>query len=314
MPNQDEKKQGLIFSIQKYSVHDGPGIRTVVFLKGCPLHCLWCSNPESQNPKPQLAYNKNKCLGMEACARCVDVCTAGALKWNDDNKIRVDWNICNSCLLTCADECPSEALIVYGQTMSVEEILSRVQEDGAFYSRSGGGMTLGGGEPMQQPDFAIAILREARRRRIKTAIETCGYCKFDDLEEACQHLNHLLFDLKVMDPEKHKQVTGFSNELIHKNLLGIREKFPNLPIRVRTPVIPGVNDSEQEIGRILEFIKDFQNTEYEMLGYHRLGSPKYEYIGCTFPMGDKVLAEGTMANLVRFVRENYSQINLITGG
>ena len=311
MPNEDEKKQGLIFSIQKYSVHDGPGIRTVVFLKGCPLRCIWCSNPESQRPEAQLAYNKQKCLGMDACARCVDVCTVGALKWSEENKIKVDWQICNSCLM-CADECPSDALIVYGQAVTVEEILSRVQEDGAFYSRSGGGMTLGGGEPMQQPDFAIAILREARRRRIKTAIETCGYCKAEDLEEACKFLNCLLFDLKVMDPEKHKEFTGHSNERILNNLINIREKFPDLPIRVRTPVVPGVNDSEEEISQILEFIKDFKNTEYEMLGYHRLGSPKYEYIGCEFPMGDKVLEDGLMPRLIKFVKDNYSQVNLIS--
>lgn len=296
----DKKTSGVVFNIQKYSVHDGPGIRTVVFLKGCPLRCLWCSNPESQSPEPELAYNREKCLTLDCCVRCVEVCTTGALGRDEENRVKVDRRLCDGCL-SCADACPSRALNFYGRDMSVAEVVSAVEEDGIFYTRSGGGMTLSGGEPMHQPEFATEILKEARKRRINTAMETCGYCSGDRLEAACRYVDTLLYDIKVIDSEKHREFTGVTNELIIENLKRIRAAFKDLAIRVRTPVIPGVNDSEAEIGRILALVRTLPGAGFELLPYHRMGKPKYEYLGGAFPMGERVLDEKVFHALERFV-------------
>jgi pyruvate formate lyase activating enzyme len=298
----DRNISGIVFNIQRYSVHDGPGIRTIVFLKGCPLRCPWCSNPESQRLRPELAYNRNKCLTLEGCIRCVEVCKTGAIIRDENNRVRVDRRLCNACL-DCADVCPSRALNFYGEEKTVDQVISAVEEDGLFYSRSGGGITLSGGEPMHQPDFATAILREAKRRRIHTALETCGYCREDDLEAACRSLDILLYDLKVMDPQRHLKFTGVSNERILANLAGVRAVFADLPILIRTPVSPEINDSIEEIGRILEFIRNIPSTSYEMLPYHRMGKPKYEYLGGVFPMGHKILQEATFKKLCEFARK-----------
>jgi pyruvate formate lyase activating enzyme len=311
MEHSEAKHSGIVFNIQKYSVHDGPGIRTVVFLKGCPLHCLWCSNPESMHAKPQLAYNRDKCLTFDSCMRCLETCSAGALKMDEDNRVRVDRNLCNNCL-ECTAACPSLALYAYGKRMKVEEVISTVEEDGIFYSRSGGGMTLSGGEPLHQADFAIAILEEARRRRINTAMETSGYCNGDKLEVACRFLNTLLFDIKTMDPQKHKALTGVSNEIILENLKKVRTSFPELPVLVRTPVIPEVNDSEEDLRRILEFIRGMPNLRFEMLPYHRLGMPKYGYLGRNFPMDGKKLSEKSFDKLLEFVKREFGSL-LVNG-
>ncbi|MBW2513670.1 MAG: glycyl-radical enzyme activating protein [Deltaproteobacteria bacterium] len=300
-----QKQTGIVFNIQKYSVHDGPGIRTVVFLSGCPLRCRWCSNPESQKKDPQLAYNRNKCLTFDQCIRCMEVCAAGAIKKGIDNRVDIDREICTTCML-CADVCPPQALKVYGEEKSVAEVVNTVEQDGAFYSRSGGGMTLSGGEPMHQAQFAMAILKEARHRRINTAMETCGYCSTKDLINAGEYLNYLLYDIKVMDNEKHKEVTGVSNERILKNLKAVREAWPKLTILVRTPIIPGVNDNTKAIRSILELITDMPNTRYEILPYHRLGTPKYEYLGCNYPMGEEKLDKTVMNELEAFITNHYT--------
>jgi len=302
------KQTGIVFNIQKYSVHDGPGIRTVVFLSGCPLSCQWCSNPESQKKNPQLAYNRNKCLTFDQCIRCMEICAPGAIRKGTDNRVEVDRETCTSCLL-CADVCPPQALRVYGEEKSVDDVITTVEQDGAFYSRSGGGLTLSGGEPMHQAQFAIAILKEARRRRINTAMETCGYCRTKDLIAAGEYLNFLLYDIKVMDNDAHEAVTGVSNERILQNLKAVREAWPKLTILVRTPIIPGVNDNPEAIRAILEFITDMPNTRYEMLPYHRLGTPKYEYIGCSYPMGEIKLDNTVMTTLEELLVNQFSHLH-----
>ncbi len=278
---------GTVFNIQKYSVHDGPGIRTVVFLKGCPLSCMWCSNPESQSFKPQLAYNSNKCISLAECVRCAEVCTAGALIQGEGDKIHVNWDTCTNCLC-CADSCPSGALITYGDKQAVRDVIDQVEKDAAFYARSGGGMTLGGGEPLAQPEFALALLKEAKRRYIKTAVETCGHVSTEALLEACKYLNMMMFDIKSMDSEKHKEFTQVGNERILENLKAVRQAFPKLHIRVRTPVIPGFNDTTEDIQAIVDFLKAY-DVEYELLPYHRLGTQKYTNLGLGYPLGDTSL-------------------------
>ncbi len=306
-----DKLTGIVFNIQKYSVHDGPGIRTVVFLSGCPLRCQWCSNPESQRPVPQLAYNRRKCLTFDHCIRCMEVCPVDAISKDDENRAFIDWDLCTNCLL-CADICPPQALMVYGEEKSVDEVIDKVEQDSIFYSRSGGGLTLSGGEPMHQSKFAIALLKEAKHRRINTAMETCGYCGTEDLIAAGEYLNNLLFDLKVMDDDRHKTVTGVSNKRILSNLKAVRKAWPNLPILVRTPIVPGVNDQPDDIRAILEFITDMPFVTYEMLPYHRLGTPKYEYLGGTYSLGDVKLDDAVMPALEALLNEQYPHLRPAT--
>lgn len=280
-PNIHQK--GIIFNIQKYSLHDGAGIRTIIFLKGCSLICRWCSNPESQELLPQLGYNPDKCLTTDECSRCGNVCPEDALSPRGDGRITIDWDLCTKCL-KCSYACPTKALNVYGYEITVDEAVNRVEEDSMFYLRSGGGMTLSGGEPLFQGRFAISLLREARKRRIHTCIETCGNVSWAILEEAARYLNEVYYDLKVMDTAKHKEFTGFDNVLIKKNLERLTQQFPELPVKVRIPVIPGFNDSEEAILEILKFIEPMPNATHELLQYHRLGTPKYNYLGRSYPM------------------------------
>lgn len=275
---------GTVFNIQKYSVHDGPGIRTVVFLKGCPLSCSWCSNPESQSFNPQLAYNKNKCISLSQCVRCAEVCIAGAITRGDDDKTSVNRDICTNCL-SCTDACPAGALIAYGEKQNVKDVIDQVEKDASFYARSGGGLTLGGGEPFAQPEFAEALLQEAKRRYIKTAVETCGHVSKETLLSACKYLNMMMIDIKSMNSAKHKEFTGVGNELILENFKAVRMAFPKLKIRVRTPVVPGFNDTPEDIQTIVDFLRG-HDVEYELLPYHRLGTQKYTNLGLTYPLGD----------------------------
>lgn len=279
----DAKVTGLVFNIQKYSVHDGPGIRTIIFLKGCSLRCDWCSNPESQAIHKQLAYNPQKCLTVDECKRCSDICPHEAISVGEDRKIVVDFNNCDNCLI-CADACPANALNVYGYEVTVEHALRRVEEDDAFYSRSGGGVTLSGGEPLHQSEFALALLREARKRRINTCIETCGNIPWETLQNAAKHLNSIYYDVKTMDSAKHAKATGVGNERILSNLQQLKQEFPDLPVTVRTPIVPGFNDDPESVQAIAEFIKDMPNVRYELLAYHRMGTPKYNYIGRAYPL------------------------------
>lgn len=278
----DRNKTGFVFNIQKYSVHDGPGIRTIIFLKGCSLRCAWCSNPESQKLEPQVGCNRDKCLGEDKCTRCVGVCDYEALGFAQDGKVVRLADKCQECG-ACVEACPTDAMFHYGYEMSVKEALDKVEEDSVFYSRSGGGLTLSGGEPLFQQDFVLALLREAKKRRLNTCIETCGQMPWEVYKEAAQYLNSMFYDVKHMDPEKHKEQTGANNELILSNLRKLREEYPNLEITVRTPIVPGFNDTKEEIEAIAAHVKPL-GCKYEVLQYHRMGSPKYTYLGMEYPL------------------------------
>ncbi len=285
----DKKQTGIVFSVQKYSIHDGPGIRTNVFLKGCPLRCEWCSNPESQAFIPEVAYNRNKCLGTDKCTRCLDVCetacTLGAVSPGKDGKVDFHHDVAGKDV-RMAKFCPANAMIVYGEEQSVDEVLKRVEEDERFYARSGGGLTLSGGEPFSQGDFALALLREARHRHINTAVETCGVAPWSTFEKCLPYVNTLIFDVKSMDAEKNKAHTGHSIEVALDNLQKIKTHFPDLPVHIRTPVIPGYNDSEEAIQAVIDFLNELPGSrcEYEVLPYHRMGQPKYENLGREYPL------------------------------
>ncbi|AVD71703.1 (2S)-3-sulfopropanediol dehydratase activating enzyme [Desulfobulbus oralis] len=302
--DQDLAQTGTVFNIQKYSVHDGPGIRTIVFSKGCSLRCRWCSNPESQLVVPELAYNRGRCLEVDKCGHCIDACPSHAIRRGDDDKPVLDRKYCADCAaMPCVAACPAQALLVYGSTRSVADVLSAVQKDAIFYSRSGGGMTISGGEPLLHADFAVALLRQARAHRLKTAVETCAMVPAATLRAAAPYLNYVLFDLKHMDSAVHKEQTGHSNETILENFRILVTEFPELPVLARTPVIPGFNDNEASIRAIAEFIKPYGQVEYEMLPYHRLGTQKYEFLGRTPPMGATKLDEVLFSRLLGVAKE-----------
>ncbi|PKU24012.1 (2S)-3-sulfopropanediol dehydratase activating enzyme [Telmatospirillum siberiense] len=303
MDQPDREESGVVFNIQRYSVHDGQGIRTVVFLKGCPLRCRWCSNPESQGPHPELARNAGRCLGVEICDYCKEICANGALGLPEAGAPVVDRGICRDCM-ACAATCPAQAMQPYGSVRTARQVLDAVEKDSPFYSRSEGGMTLSGGEPLTQPAFALALLREAARRHVDCAMETCGHVSWTALSRACGLLRELFFDLKVMDPVKHKEQTGVDNRLITDNLRRLLTEFPRLAVRVRTPVIPGVNDSRDDIAAILDFIRPFPHVTYELLPYHRLGAQKYAFLDRDFPMGDARLDNRKFEELRNFAAGN----------
>ena len=276
----------MVFNVQKYSVHDGPGIRTIVFLKGCSLSCRWCSNPESQQREPELAFNAGRCLGVSKCGHCIVACPYGSITLGEDDRLRIDRKHCTDCHMPCAAACPAQGLLVYGKQRTVDDVLNVVEQDMAFYARSGGGLTLSGGEPLLQGEFAVALLREARARRIKTAVETCGMVSAETVRAAAEYLNYVLFDIKHMDSAEHEAQTGLSNRHILENFRILAEEFPDLPILARTPIIPGFNDSEQAVTAIAQFLKPYDRVEYEMLPYHRLGTQKYQFLDRPVPMGE----------------------------
>jgi len=300
---EDKKVTGNVFNVQKYSVHDGPGIRTVVFLKGCPLRCKWCSNPESQKKEFELAYNVGRCLTLNKCVRCLEVCTRNAIGRNPDGTLNIDRSLCGDCPNDCATACPAQGVITYGKTMTVGEVIDSVEQDSLFYARSGGGMTLSGGEPLFQSEFALALLREARLRRIKPAIESSALVSWELFEEVCSLLSVLLMDIKHIDSAKHKEGTGVPNERILENFKKAATQFPDLPILARTAIVPGFNDNEETIRAIAELIKPFPNVTYEVLAYHRLGTQKYLFLDRTCEMGDVTLDNDVYLKLEAVAKE-----------
>ena len=298
----DRKETGTVFSVQKFSVHDGPGIRTIAFLKGCPLRCKWCSNPESQSFKPEIGYNRNKCIGFDKCTHCTDRSVSGAITRGKDGKVDIDHGLVKDSFFL-ADECPAKAIIVYGEKKSVDDVMTRVEEDDLFYARSGGGMTLSGGEPFAQPHFALSLLREAKHRKINTAVETCGACKWETLEKCLPYVNTLMFDVKSLNTEKHIEFTSRSNEPIIENLIKLKKRFPDLDVRVRTPVIPGFNDTKEDIQAIIDFITGLpgKKCEYEILGYHQMGQPKYINLGREYSLKDATLDDKILSELQTLV-------------
>ncbi len=270
---------GTIFNIQKFSLHDGSGIRTLVFFKGCPLACKWCSNPEGQSYAPELAYKVAKCIGANECGLCSRACKHEAIRMDADGRARIERSLCDNCG-ECASACPSKALELLGKHMSVEEIIGVVEQDSAFYARSGGGLTLSGGEPVSQAEFAIRLLERARSRGIDTALETSGCCSWEDLKEVCNRVNQTFFDIKSINPQKHRLWTHVDNKLILDNFTRLVKTFPTMPLTVRTPIIPDFNDSGEDIALIRDFLRrTAPSARHELLAYHRFGEPKYQQLG-----------------------------------
>lgn len=307
--NRRDGELGLIFNIQKFSLHDGSGIRTLVFFKGCPLACKWCSNPEGQSYSPELAYNSNKCIGTAECDMCRQACPRGAVRQVNDGKVEIDRKLCDDCG-ACVDVCPSRALELFGREMSVDDVIKVVEEDSGFYARSGGGLTLSGGEPLSQAGFVGRLLKAARSRGIDTALETSGYCDWEDLKYACGLVNQVFFDIKSMDSKKHKDAVGVDNGLILENCRRLCEHFLDIPIIVRTPVIPGFNDSPGDIKPIMDFLGAMPGSpQHELLAYHRFGEPKYRQLGKRYPLqGLEPPPEERMTALRKVIRSDKSPV------
>jgi pyruvate formate lyase activating enzyme len=284
------KDTGWVLNIQRYCSHDGPGIRTTIFLKGCSLRCKWCSNPESIRPKPELAYDGSKCKGAKECGLCLkSPFPEGGFYVVDgaDDKIRVNWDLATDCDEATVSLCPTEALYMFGKEMTVEEVLTEVEKDASFYRNTGGGMTISGGEVMLQPDFAAACLQEAHNCGINTAIETAANVPWSFMEKVLPHVDTALHDLKLTIPERHKKWTGVDNKRILENFKKAYETFPDIDFIARTPLIPGVNDDEEHIRAVLEFIRPHKNViDYELLPYHRFGTGKYEFLGQVYELSD----------------------------
>ena len=289
------KVTGIVFNIQRFSIHDGPGIRTTVFFKGCPLRCHWCANPESINPFPELGFIRTYCT---KCPKCMEICPVGAVTIGEDGYPIIDRNICDNCGL-CTEVCYPEALKVYGQEMTASRVLEEVMKDSPFYRESGGGVTLSGGEPLQQPTFSISLLKLCQTSGIHTAIETCGFSSPKVFKAALEYADYLLFDVKDIDAEIHRRYTGQSNKLILENLN--LAAGSGVHFLVRMPLIPGINDTKDNIQAMAELVKGLggKMEGIELMPYHRLGSNKCEALERIYPMGDLPAADMNHVEQVR---------------
>ena len=272
-------ESAVVFDIQRFSVHDGPGIRTLVFLKGCPLHCAWCSNPESHETQPELAIFPERCLG---CERCIAACPQQAA-WVDDEGPGVDRTLCQVCG-ACAGACPSQARVVMGRSMTVDEVFAEVEKDAVFYSASGGGVTIGGGEVTVWAEFAAALLVRCREAGFSTAIETCGHTSWRRLWTVASLADEVLYDVKHLDSATHQQFTGAGTETVQRNLATLLRRHPAVVVRI--PVIPDFNDDPETIRDIARHLRDLGVTRtVELLSYHRLAVPKYGRLGKEYTLG-----------------------------
>ena len=271
---------GIVLNIQRYCSHDGPGIRTNVFLKGCSLRCKWCGNPESIAFKPELSYQASKCTGRAACGACLKPPFPEAAFYvpegAEHDVVKVNWHLATDVTEEMVALCPTGALEMFGKRMTVDEVLDEAEKDSSFYRSTGGGLTLSGGECLLQPDFAAALLAGAHERGFNTAIETACNVPWKNIEKVLPHVDTVLHDHKLTIPERHKKWTGVGNERVLANFKKAYETFPAADFIARTPLIPGVNADEEHIRAVLAFIRPHKNViDYELLPYHRFGLLKY---------------------------------------
>ena len=286
---------GLVTDIQRYTIHDGPGIRTEVFFKGCPLHCLWCSNPETICPGQQLGVYPKKCISREKCGLCLSACPLG-----EETPIRFQDGVlqpiamvsrCAGCL-SCAQACPAEAIALWGKRMTVDELMKVILADRSFYARSGGGVTLNGGEVMVQWQFAAAVAQSCHDAGINVCVETALHADPDHVRQVLRWADYVITDIKHMDSAEHRRLTGQGNELILKNIRMVAGM--GKPLVIRTPVVAGFNNSPENIRATAAFIRDELGgriLQYQLLPYRKMGTEKYDTLGVPYPMGDYVPPE-----------------------
>lgn len=295
------ERKAFIFNVQKYNMYDGPGVRTIVFFKGCPLRCKWCSNPESVKQIFQILYKRNMCVN---CGACTEVCPAGIHMLNNGIHAVKRNNDCIGCR-KCKDICPQAALEIAGEIKSLSELLNIVREDAMFYEMSGGGVTLGGGECTMQAEAAKNLLMACKQEGVNTAIETCGYAKTEKLLEMAEYVDLFLFDIKHMNPVRHNELTGVSNDLILHNLKELLKHRHHVTIRM--PMLKGMNDSQGEIRKVIEFLspyKDYPNLKgIDLLPYHKMGVNKYKQLDQVYPIeGDPSLSEAEIDRIEEWIK------------
>ena len=294
-------KQGLIYNIERFAMNDGPGIRTLVFMKGCPLRCLWCSSPQTQQPLPQILYDPDLC---QDCRACLHSCENKALNFTPEHTLKMQPRLCDLCG-NCIDACPDKALEMAGRYMTPEELFREVVRDAAFFRRSQGGVTVGGGEPTMQHLFVAAFLRKCKTRYIHTAIETCGYCTWDQMKAILEYTDMVFMDIKHLDDAQHRRITGVSNRIILENadkISGIR------PLTIRIPIVPGWNDSEENIRKTARFAAQLGGKlqKVELLPYHELGVGTYRRLGRIYSLeGTKSPGQGYMRQLQEIVEQEF---------
>ncbi|MDR3591111.1 MAG: glycyl-radical enzyme activating protein [Negativicutes bacterium] len=269
---------GVVFQIQRWSVHDGEGIRSTVFLKGCPLRCKWCANPESWNSSPEVLYNRERCSG---CGRCVRACVSGAIIMTDGTLPDFARASCSGCG-KCCEACLAGARTKIGSVVTVEDVMQVIKRDAVFYRASGGGVTFSGGEPFAQPEFLRQLVAACTRLGLDTAVETSGFFDWEQVQDIFEGLDAVFVDIKHMDDKIHKKMTGASNQRILANITSISQRHPKTIVRV--PLIPQVNGGEENVRRMCEFLR--QNTRVEgieLLPYHDFGASKYSAAGIACP-------------------------------
>ncbi|MGD9147476.1 MAG: glycyl-radical enzyme activating protein [Anaerolineae bacterium] len=271
---------GQIFDIKKYSLHDGPGIRTTLFLKGCPLNCWWCHNPESQSSRQEMLYRQDRCL---RCGACVIACEQGAISQVGDQTLTDD-SRCTRCG-ACVEVCYAEARQIVGREMTVPQVMAELERDIPFYDESGGGVTFSGGEPLMQPGFLLALLQACKKAEYHTVLDTCGLAPWQTLDPVRQYVDLFLYDLKLMDNARHRQFTGVSNETILANLEALSREGHNIILRV--PIVPGVNDDQESLRQIAEFAITLPHLAgVDLLPFHAIASAKYDRLGREYELRD----------------------------
>jgi pyruvate formate lyase activating enzyme len=284
-----EDRKATIFDIQRYSVHDGPGIRTLVFFKGCPLRCKWCQNPESIDRRPEVAFFEGKCIGCDECAKA---CPKDAIVLEKES--RVDRELCDRCG-KCTEVCYAEALTIIGKEYDVRSLLDVVERDRPFYEQSGGGVTVSGGEPTVQFEFLLDFLKASKQAGLNTVIETCGAFAWEKFEELLPYLDIIYFDLKAPGDDEHRRLTGVGNERILANARKVAELDKRVVFRI--PMIPGMTATDENIAGLVTLLKDLGQEEVHLLPYHKMGESKLQRIDSTFeqlgiePLSDEQLAE-----------------------
>lgn len=297
---------GIIFDIKRYAVDDGPGIRTTVFLKGCPLRCWWCHNPEGQSQAPELMYKRKRC---QRCGECASVCPKGAILHLKGRMLikRSDCDLCGK----CSRKCPTGSLTIVGKEASVRDIVTEISKDKIFYEESGGGITVSGGEPMMQLDFLNLLLAECKESNIHTAVDTCGFSSYDAFDKISSKVDLFLYDIKMMDDEKHRRYTGVSNALILENLKRLAENGSKILLRL--PIIPGINDDGDNIARIAEFMVSNDIKRISLLPYHRAGIEKYVSLDRAYKMKGTGTPSDESLKLIKGKFETFGLMTKIGG-
>src|SRR5271157_2883663 len=289
----------LVLSITRMTIHNGPGLRTLILFKGCPLHCCWCSTPESQKSEPELAFYPAKCI---KCGLCASVCPFHAITLVDGKPV-IDRSLCTVCG-KCAGVCNAEAIVVLGHRMTVAQLVTEVKKDEIVFKHSHGGVTISGGEPLFVPGFALKLLRAFKQAGINTGVDTSGQIPWSGLEPVLPYVDFFLWDIKHMDPQQHKRLTGVSNELILSNARAVAER--HVPLYIRIPLIPGGNDSEENIRATAEFALGLSSlVEVDIMPLHHLGRSRYDSLNLPYPIGNLALIPDEQIQKTKSLIESY---------